>query len=833
VTVSDRWPDRRLDKFGRLTGAGRGPDTAPVPAQEQAVQPMAGSVPAGSPGPGSSGEGSEPADSDGQAAAQPYPSAGYAAQAYPAAADSAGYTADSPGYPAREYHARPYPVREYPARGYLPPATAEYDQQTAAAYARYARPDYAGQRTDASWAAPQEAPPPTAPPAAAAPPATAAPAAAPPMAAPAGAAAQSYAAQSYAAQPLAAQPSAAQSYPAQPSATPSFGAQPSAAQSYAAQSYAAPPFAAPPFAAPAASAQPYAAQSFAAQPPAPQPGVARLRASSSAAMAAEAAAQGTGARPASAPAAATPPAQQPGPEPFAEPLLRVLAGLALRDLTLVESLLELVEQLESREEDPQQLDSLFQVDHLATRMRRNSENLLVLAGQDRESQDFDPVPLLDVARAAVSEIAEYSRAQVAPLPGVRLLGVAADDVTHILAELLDNAMSKSPESADVVVRGERTGDGTLVLSVEDSGIGIPFDRLTEINTRLSRLPVVDVAVTRHMGLYVVGRLAHRHGIRVHLKERPYGGIVASVIIPPQLVRNDPDAPREIRAETTGRFQPMGSPAPQLSIEARGADGLRAQPRGALQHGTRHHEPENHEARHREPQDHRAQDQPTAHRGPENHGDTRHPGAAQPGHGYPREPYAAREAAAQEASAADTAFGEAADDLTDWEAADRDVATRPVTGIRGAEPGALAGVGWPVSANNERPVPAPAVGYQDAVPAPRFEPADPSELPKRKPGTLSAANGIPAPVVRGQDLPDAPAEKPAGQSEAERIRSELSEFQLGQRAARHDASLSADQGDQQGPFHAGIDAQPDDSESDGGGPDSTGDVSADAEENDEA
>ena len=185
-------------------------------------------------------------------------------------------------------------------------------------------------------------------------------------------------------------------------------------------------------------------------------------------------------------------------------LYRVLGGLAMRDLTLVESLLQVVEKLEGNEEDEGQLELLFRIDHLATRMRRNSENLLVLAGHDLQGRDLEPVPLLDVARAAISEITDYSRAQISALPDVEVLGVAADDVSHILAELLENATSKSPESATVVIRAERTGDGTMVISVEDSGIGIPPDQLADINLRLGRPPVVDPAVTRHLGLYVVG-----------------------------------------------------------------------------------------------------------------------------------------------------------------------------------------------------------------------------------------------------------------------------------------------------------------------------------------
>ena len=232
-------------------------------------------------------------------------------------------------------------------------------------------------------------------------------------------------------------------------------------------------------------------------------------------------------------------------------LYRVLGGLAMRDLTLVESLLQVVEKLEGNEEDEGQLELLFRIDHLATRMRRNSENLLVLAGHDLQGRDLEPVPLLDVARAAISEITDYSRAQISALPDVEVLGVAADDVSHILAELLENATSKSPESATVVIRAERTGDGTMVISVEDSGIGIPPDQLADINLRLGRPPVVDPAVTRHLGLYVVGRLAQRHGIRVQLRERPYGGISANVITPSRLVRADAGAaPRTARRPAT-------------------------------------------------------------------------------------------------------------------------------------------------------------------------------------------------------------------------------------------------------------------------------------------
>ncbi|HEY2278478.1 MAG TPA: ATP-binding protein [Streptosporangiaceae bacterium] len=248
-------------------------------------------------------------------------------------------------------------------------------------------------------------------------------------------------------------------------------------------------------------------------------------------------------------------------------LYRVLGGLAMRDLTLVESLLQVVEKLEGNEEDEGQLELLFRIDHLATRMRRNSENLLVLAGHDLQGRDLEPVPLLDVARAAISEITDYSRAQIATLPDVEVQGVAADDVSHILAELLENATSKSPESATVVIRAERTGDGTMVISVEDSGIGIPSDQLADINLRLGRTPVVDPTVTRHMGLYVVGRLAQRHGIRVQLRERPYGGIIANVITPGRLVRAGAEtAPQPARRPPVPPT-PSAQPVPTAPVTA--------------------------------------------------------------------------------------------------------------------------------------------------------------------------------------------------------------------------------------------------------------------------
>jgi hypothetical protein len=237
----------------------------------------------------------------------------------------------------------------------------------------------------------------------------------------------------------------------------------------------------------------------------------------------------------------------------------VLASLALRDLTLVESLLRLVEQAEAREENPEQLAFLYQIDHLATRMRRHGENLLVLAGHDTHNSQFEPVPLLDVVRAAISETTDYDRVQIGSMPNVRVAGLAADDASHLLAELLDNAATKSPRHAPILVSGH-PGDGSVVVVVEDSGIGVPTDRLEELNARLDGPPVLDASVTRHMGLYVVSRLAHRHGIRVRMEARVGGGTVVYIAVPDRLTQPNPPTPaRPSQAPATPRT-PAGEPA---------------------------------------------------------------------------------------------------------------------------------------------------------------------------------------------------------------------------------------------------------------------------------
>ncbi|GAA1868983.1 hypothetical protein GCM10009836_56900 [Pseudonocardia ailaonensis] len=216
----------------------------------------------------------------------------------------------------------------------------------------------------------------------------------------------------------------------------------------------------------------------------------------------------------------------------------MFVNLSRRSQALVERQLQLIEQLESNEQDPDQLSNLFQLDHLATRMRRNSENLLVLAGTDLAKRNVAPVPVVDVLRAAVSEIEQYQRVVVQPPPVATIAGRAASDLVHLLAELLDNATNFSPPDSQVVMATTRANDGSLLVEIADRGVGMADHELSEANQRLDSPAAVDVSASRRMGLFVVGRLAHRHGLGIHLGGATgggTGGLTASVTVPASLV----------------------------------------------------------------------------------------------------------------------------------------------------------------------------------------------------------------------------------------------------------------------------------------------------------
>jgi PAS domain S-box-containing protein len=212
----------------------------------------------------------------------------------------------------------------------------------------------------------------------------------------------------------------------------------------------------------------------------------------------------------------------------------LLHNLARRSQGLVDRQLELIDELERNEVDPDRLDELFRMDHLATRMRRNVENLIVLSGVDQRRRWSASVPLRDVVEAAVAEVEDYSRVQVAGIHDLTLAGQAASDVAHLLAELVENATSFSSPTTSVEVSGGPAGNG-YVLEIEDHGIGMSDAELAETNRRLAEPLAADVAASRMMGFHVVGRLAARHGIRVQLRHCWFGGVTALVLLPAVLL----------------------------------------------------------------------------------------------------------------------------------------------------------------------------------------------------------------------------------------------------------------------------------------------------------
>ncbi|MGP3688453.1 sensor histidine kinase [Streptomyces sp. IBSNAI002] len=221
-------------------------------------------------------------------------------------------------------------------------------------------------------------------------------------------------------------------------------------------------------------------------------------------------------------------------------------SLSLRTLGLVERQLAVIEELESKEQDPDRLATLFKLDHLATVMRRHNENLLVLAGQEHGHGQGLPVPLVDVMRAAVSEIERYERVDLAALPSyTQVAGHAADDISHVLAELLENATTFSPPEAKVKVSGWLLDSGDVVLSVVDEGIGVTEDRLEALNSRLSTPEAYDEEPEAEhglgLGLYVAGRLAARHGVTAELRAPRHGGTEALVVVPAALLPATPSA----------------------------------------------------------------------------------------------------------------------------------------------------------------------------------------------------------------------------------------------------------------------------------------------------
>ncbi len=213
----------------------------------------------------------------------------------------------------------------------------------------------------------------------------------------------------------------------------------------------------------------------------------------------------------------------------------MFVNLSRRTQGLVQRQLRLIDDLEKGEQDPDQLSSLFKLDHLATRMRRNGENLLVLAGEEPGRRWSQPVPLIDVLRAAASEVEQYERIELRATPSIDIAGRSVNDIVHLVAELLENATSFSSPETKVVVTAQLLSGGRVMVEISDSGIGMAPAELADANESLANPPEIDVAVSRRMGLFVVARLAARHGLRIQLRRSSGGGITALVMVPAALV----------------------------------------------------------------------------------------------------------------------------------------------------------------------------------------------------------------------------------------------------------------------------------------------------------
>ncbi|MCK8677037.1 sensor histidine kinase [Streptomyces lichenis] len=253
----------------------------------------------------------------------------------------------------------------------------------------------------------------------------------------------------------------------------------------------------------------------------------------------------------------------------------MFTNLSRRSQGLIQRQLSLISELESREADPDQLSSLFKLDHLATRMRRNGENLLVLAGEEPGRRWTRPVPLVDVLRAAASEVEQYERIELASVPGTEVAGRVVNDLVHLLAELLENATSFSSPQTKVRVTGHALPDGRVLVEIHDTGIGLSPEDLAAINERLASPPTVDVSVSRRMGLFVVGRLSLRHGIRIQLRPSDSGGTTALVMLPVDVAQG-----KKLPGKPGAGAQGAPGQVPPGAGNGNGRTGLPGRPGGA-------------------------------------------------------------------------------------------------------------------------------------------------------------------------------------------------------------------------------------------------------------
>src|SRR5215475_6130717 len=251
---------------------------------------------------------------------------------------------------------------------------------------------------------------------------------------------------------------------------------------------------------------------------------------------------------------------------------RVFVSLARRNQSLLQRQLRMIDALEQKASDPATLADLFPLDHLTTRMRRHAEGLIILSGAAPGRSWSQPVPVIDIIRGAVAEIEDYKRVTVRTMAEDAVAGLAAADMIHMLAELIENATLSSPSGTRVEVRAERVANG-FAIEIDDRGLGIETGQLRTINQQLAKPPDFDLANADQLGLFVVGKLAARHGVRVALRPSPYGGTTAVVLMPNSIVVPQ----NETEADTQPDLRPAIGRASGLDLRHGDALALTGQP----------------------------------------------------------------------------------------------------------------------------------------------------------------------------------------------------------------------------------------------------------------
>jgi HAMP domain-containing protein len=237
---------------------------------------------------------------------------------------------------------------------------------------------------------------------------------------------------------------------------------------------------------------------------------------------------------------------------------KVFLNIAHRSQVIVHRQLKTLDEAERKQEDPEQLELLFQLDHLTTRQRRNAENLIILGGGQPGRRWRNPVSLAEIVRGAAAETEDFARVKTAKLPALSVIGPVVGDLVHLLAELIDNATTFSPPAARVDVRGNVVGRG-VVLEIEDQGLGIEAARADDLNDMLANPPdfgIMALSSEPRLGLFVVARLAARHGISVTLRESAYGGTRAIVLVRNELLGPDSAAPQDDKADEQKADRPI-------------------------------------------------------------------------------------------------------------------------------------------------------------------------------------------------------------------------------------------------------------------------------------